>query len=117
MASAPVALQASIIFEPTNDALLSNPLAEIVPGAQIDNIKKYRIFNSLYANVKITDGLSYRVNFGPDFTNQRGGRFIGSLTNARRRGDATAATAASNKLTKHKHLVTDCSNRPEQLEM
>lgn len=85
----------NMIFEPTNDALLSNPLAEIVPGAQIDNIKKYRMFNSLYANVKIMEGLSYRVNFGPDFTNQRGGRFIGSLTNARRRGDALASTAAA----------------------
>lgn len=85
----------NMIFEPTNDALLSNPLAEIVPGAQIDNIKKYRMFNSLYANVKITEGLSYRVNFGPDFTNQKNGRFIGSLTNARRRGDALAGTGAA----------------------
>lgn len=85
----------NMIFEPTNDALLSNPLAEIVPGAQIDNIKKYRMFNSVYANVKIMEGLSYRVNFGPDFTNQRAGRFIGSITNNRRRGDALAATAAA----------------------
>lgn len=80
----------SLIFEPTNDALLSNPLAEIVPGANVDNTKKYRIFNSIYAEVKIIDGLTYRLNLGPDFTQERWGRFIGSETNNRRRGDAQA---------------------------
>lgn len=80
----------SLIFEPTNDALLSNPLSEIVDGVNIDNTKKYRIFNSIYAEVKILDGLTYRLNLGPDFTQQRWGRFIGSETNARRRGDSQA---------------------------
>jgi len=80
----------SIKFSPTNDALLTNPLAEIVPGAQVDEIKKYRIFNSIYAEVKILDGLKYRVNFGPDFTIARGGRFVGSLTNANKGGSSQA---------------------------
>lgn len=80
----------SLVFEPTNDALLSNPLSEIAPGVNIDNSKKYRIFNSIYAEVKIMEGLSYRLNLGPDFTQQRYGRFIGSETNNRRRGDAQA---------------------------
>jgi len=82
----------NIIFSPTNDALLTNPLAEIVPGAQIDNTKKYRIFNSIYAEVKIIEGLKYRVNFGPDFTISRWGRFIGAATNARKLGDPQAST-------------------------
>lgn len=80
----------NLIFAPTNDALLTNPLYEIIDGAQIDNTKKYRIFNSLYTEVNILDGLKYRVNFGPDFTLSRWGRFIGSLTNARKGGDAQA---------------------------
>jgi TonB-linked SusC/RagA family outer membrane protein len=80
----------SLVFEPTNDALLSNPLSEIADGVNIDNTKRYRIFNSIYAEVKILDGLSYRLNLGPDFTQSRWGRFIGSETNARRRGDAQA---------------------------
>ncbi|MEA5457642.1 TonB-dependent receptor [Arcicella sp. LKC2W] len=84
----------NIIFAPTNDALLTNPLAEIVPGAQIDEAKKYRIFNSLYAEVKILEGLKYRVNFGPDFTIQRNGRFIGGATNARKGGDPQASTSS-----------------------
>jgi TonB-linked SusC/RagA family outer membrane protein len=80
----------SLIFEPTNDALLSNPLAEIVDGVNVDNTRKYRVFNSVYAEVKIIDGLTYRLNLGPDFTQERWGRFIGSETNNRRRGDAQA---------------------------
>ena len=86
--------QGNIIFAPTNDALLTNPLAEIVPGAKIDNIKKYRMFNSLFANVKIMEGLNYRVNFGPDFTNRRRGQFTGAQTNDRKGGDALASTQA-----------------------
>ena len=81
----------NLIFFPTNDALLTNPLAEVIPGAQIDERKKYRIFNSVYAEVNILDGLKYRVNFGPDFTINRYGRFIGSLTNARKNGDPQAS--------------------------
>lgn len=82
----------NMIFSPTNDALLTNPLAEIVPGAQVDNTKKYRIFNSIYTEFKIIDGLKYRINFGPDFTLARWGRFIGAATNARKYGDPQAST-------------------------
>ncbi|AKD58350.1 TonB-dependent receptor [Spirosoma radiotolerans] len=84
-----------LIFSPTNDALLTNPLAEVVPGAQIEERKKYRIFNSVYAEVSILDGLKYRVNFGPDFTINRYGRFIGAQTNARKGGDPQATNAAA----------------------
>lgn len=82
----------NIIFSQTNDALLTNPLAEIVPGAQVDNTKKYRIFNSIYTEFKIMEGLKYRINFGPDFTLSRWGRFIGAATNARKYGDPQAAS-------------------------
>ena len=82
----------NLIFAPTNDALLTNPMAEIIPGAQIDEAKRYRIFNSIYAEVKVIEGLKYRVNFGPDFTIQRNGRFVGALTNDRKLGDPQAAT-------------------------
>lgn len=82
----------NLIFSPTNDALLTNPLAELVPGAQVDETKKYRIFNSIYAEVNILDGLKYRVNFGPDFSMQRAGRFIGSATNDRKLGDPVASS-------------------------
>ncbi len=81
----------SIKFSPTNDALLTNPLAEIADGAQIDEIKKYRIFNSIYTEVKILEGLKFKVNFGPDFTVARSGRFVGSLTNQVKGGNPVAS--------------------------
>ena len=81
----------SLRFSPTNDALLTNPLAEIVPGAQVDETKRYRIFNSIFAEAEIIKGLKYRVNFGPDFTISRWGRFIGAQTNARKGGDPQAS--------------------------
>ena len=79
-------------FATTNDPLLTNPLFEVIPGAQVDNIKKYRIFNSLFAELKIMDGLMFRTNFGPDFTISRAGRFIGSATNSSKLGSANAST-------------------------
>ncbi len=88
---APYLPDGSINFMPTNDALLTNPLAEIVPGAQVDNTKRYRMFGSLYASVKLAEGLTYKINFGPDFTLSRSGRFIGSMTNARKGADPQAS--------------------------
>jgi TonB-linked SusC/RagA family outer membrane protein len=82
----------NLIFLPTSDGLRTNPIAEVIPGAQIDLTKRIRLFNSIYGEWNILDGLRYRVNFGPDFTNRRTGRFTGSQTNARRGGDPTAFT-------------------------
>ncbi len=80
----------NLIFLPTSDGLRTNPIAEVIPGAQIDLTKRMRIFNSIYGEWNIIDGLKYRVNFGPDLTNRRIGRFVGSQTNARRGADPTA---------------------------
>ncbi len=81
----------NLIFLPTLDGLRTNPLAEIVPGAVVDERKNYRIFNSLYAEWKIIDGLSYRFNFGPDLKIDRYGRFFDSQTNARRGAPASGS--------------------------
>ena len=82
----------NIIFAQTTDALLTNPMAELVKGAQIDQTKKYRFFNSLYAEVQILPGLKYRANFGPDFSISRAGRFIGAQTNDIKGGQPKANT-------------------------
>jgi TonB-linked SusC/RagA family outer membrane protein len=82
----------SLLFSQTNDALLTNPLYEIIPGAQIDEQKRYRILNSIYASAKLMEGLTYKINFGPDLTVQRGGRFVGSQTNQNKGGSNLGAT-------------------------
>lgn len=83
----------SLNFFPTQDGLRTNPLAEIVPGAHEDLTKRYRIFNSIYAVYDIAPGLTYRMNFGPDITVRRSGRFIGRQTNNRRGGDPTGSVS------------------------
>jgi TonB-linked SusC/RagA family outer membrane protein len=88
--------EGNIIFLPTTDGLRTNPLAEIVPGANVDESRRTRIFSSIYGQYKILDGLSYRLNFGPDMQQRRDGRFIGSQTNSRRGGDPTASIAQWN---------------------
>ncbi|MEJ7769869.1 MAG: SusC/RagA family TonB-linked outer membrane protein, partial [Chitinophagaceae bacterium] len=67
--------------------------SELEQGAQVDRNKRFRLFSSLYGEVEILKGLKYRLNFGPDFTQNRNGRFIGRFTNDRRGGDPTAANS------------------------
>ncbi len=81
----------NLIFLPTPDGLQTNPIAEVVKGAQVDESIRHRIFNSLYAVWTIIPGLTYRANFGPDFQVARAGRFTGSQTQARRGGDPTGS--------------------------
>lgn len=81
----------NLIFLPTTDGLRTNPFAEVVPGAQLDETRRYRAFTSFYGSWEIAKGLSYRVVFGPDLNIRRTGRFTGSQTNARRGGPATGS--------------------------
>jgi TonB-linked SusC/RagA family outer membrane protein len=81
----------NLVFLPTNDGLRTNPFAELVDGVNVDENKRYRTFNSLFGEWDIAKGLKYRVNFGPDLTVGRAGRFIGAFTNNNRGGNATGS--------------------------
>ncbi|RDV13513.1 TonB-dependent receptor [Pontibacter diazotrophicus] len=84
--------EGNLIFLPTNDGLRSNPLSEIQDGAHVNREDRFRIFSSLYGELKIAEGLTYRLNFGPDLIQSRKGNFTGRYTNARRGNDPTAHT-------------------------
>ncbi|MBK1442140.1 TonB-dependent receptor [Parapedobacter sp. ISTM3] len=79
-----------LVFLPTPDGLRSNPLSELVPGALLNRNKRMRLFSSLYGEVQLAEGLTYRLNFGPDLIQNRVGNFQGRYTNARL-GGSTAA--------------------------
>ena len=81
----------NLVFLPTNDGLRTNPFSELVDGVNVDENKRYRTFNSLFGEWDIAKGLKYRVNFGPDLTVGRAGRFIGAFTNNNRGGNATGS--------------------------
>ena len=66
-----------IKWKPTNDALLVNPLSELEFIRQLD---RNRLFGSLFAELQINRDLSWRMNFGPDLSNNTDGRFRGTHT-------------------------------------
>ncbi|SDL86012.1 TonB-linked outer membrane protein, SusC/RagA family [Catalinimonas alkaloidigena] len=76
----------SLRFRPTSDGLQTNPLADLVENAYIDENRRYRIFPSLYASAEVTKDLNFRVNFGPDINLRRNGLFQGRYTQARAEG-------------------------------
>jgi len=78
------------MFLPTNDGIRTNPLNEIQPNAYLDERKVTRIFAPIYLDIKVLEGLSYKINFGPDIRNYRRGQFRSSLTNDNRGGPADA---------------------------
>lgn len=89
--------EGNLIFLPTQDGLRSNPFAEVVPGAQVDETFRTRIFNSIFLNWEITKGLTYRFVVGPDFNFRRNGRFTGSETNSRRGAAPTGSVNQQNQ--------------------
>lgn len=61
------------IFQPGGDINIVNPILE--HEYVINERTALRAFGSIFAQVKILEGLQYRVNFGPDFRNFRNGQF------------------------------------------
>uniref|UniRef100_F4CFM7 TonB-dependent receptor plug n=1 Tax=Sphingobacterium sp. (strain 21) TaxID=743722 RepID=F4CFM7_SPHS2 len=82
--------QGNLIFRPTTDGLRSNPLSELVPGALLNKNKRMRLFSSIYGEATLAEGLTFRLNFGPDLIQNRVGDFQGRYTNARLGGTAAA---------------------------
>jgi TonB-linked SusC/RagA family outer membrane protein len=67
----------------STDASTVNPLTLITnPKAIYSNTRRLRTFNSLYGEVKIIDGLTYRANVGLDYTQLQGGSYTGPNTYA-----------------------------------
>ncbi len=60
---------------PINDPAMPNPLLA-TQGKKFVNLEnRTRLLGSFFAEAEIISGLKYRVNFGPDLRNTRGGSF------------------------------------------
>ena len=57
----------------------TNPLLEYQPNQYVNERKKYRVFANIYGEYKIAEGLSYRLNYGPDLNTSRRGTYNGTL--------------------------------------
>ncbi|SFD32111.1 TonB-linked outer membrane protein, SusC/RagA family [Algibacter lectus] len=81
-----------VLFRPTNDeSQRVNPLSDI-DNSLSDNFKT-RVFASLFAEYKLLDNLSYRLNIGPDLQFNKTGYFYGSNTTNNQGGASTAGTS------------------------
>lgn len=72
------------------------------PDASIDRVRRFHTFNSLYGEVKIIDGLKYRLNAGLDFQQEEGALFLGTDSYFR---PATYNTASVNNTTLTKYSL------------
>ncbi len=103
---------------PINDPTMSNPLVGREKDRFINLEKRTRILGSLFVEAEILPGLKYRLNFGPDMRNARGGNFnsttlpVGILPTASTSENFWFSYALDNQLTynksfnKHKLNVT-----------
>ena len=75
--------EGNMLYQPGADPLRWNPLADLVDGAYADERERLRVFSNLFAEVDISDKLSYRMNFGSDYQKYSRGLFQGSLSSGR----------------------------------
>ncbi len=82
-----------LIFNNTpGDGNRTNPLADVIPERSINRRKSLKLFNSIYGEVDILDGLKFRMNFGSELTSNQLGDFRGSETRVNAGGSPSAAT-------------------------
>jgi TonB-linked SusC/RagA family outer membrane protein len=87
----PYDAEGNIIFLPISDGIRSNPLSELVPGKRIDERKYKRFFNSVYLDVRLMEGLTYKFLLGQDLQMLDRGIFEGQFTNTRKNGSPFAS--------------------------
>lgn len=81
----------ALLFRNTpGDGNRTNPLFDIDPKNVINKRRSFRLFNSAFAEVKITKGLKFRMNVGPDLLYNQLGNFRGSNTQVNAGGLSSA---------------------------
>jgi len=103
------------VIYPIDDSTMPNPLVGKEKDKFINLEKRMRILGSLFAEAEILPGLKYRLNFGPDLRNARGGNFnsttlpVGILPTASTSENFWFSYALDNQLTYdksfHKHKL------------
>jgi TonB-linked SusC/RagA family outer membrane protein len=85
----------ALVFLPTEDGLLVNPVS--AARAYQRQIDRTNVLGTLTGSFKLLEGLRAHVNFGPQYTNQTDGRFVGIYTRQKRGQGAPDATALRNQ--------------------
>lgn len=80
----------NLIPFPGGGSLIYNPLANLVPGAVVQNRTRYNTFTTAYAEAQFTRHFKYRFNGGVEITPETYGDFYGSATFQNLSGPSTA---------------------------
>ena len=80
----------NLIPFPGGGSLIYNPLANLVPGAVVQNRTRYNTFTTVYGEAQFTPHLKYRFNGGVELTPETYGDFYGSTTFQNLSGPSTA---------------------------
>jgi TonB-linked SusC/RagA family outer membrane protein len=75
--AAPYDAEGKLITYPTGDSQQPNALLDYEDGNRVERLYHLRLFNSLYGEVTILDGLKYRLNLGTDVLQDNNGLFQG----------------------------------------
>jgi TonB-linked SusC/RagA family outer membrane protein len=89
----------SYVFLPTEDGLLVNPVMNA--QAYTRDIDRTNVLGTLTGAFRIAEGLRFHVNFGPQYTNQTDGQFLGIYSRAKRGQGAPDATARRSQNTNY----------------
>ncbi len=81
----------ALVFLPTEDGLLVNPVSAAQSFKR--QIDRTNVLGTLTGSFRLAEGLRAHVNFGPQYTNETDGRFIGIYTRQKRGQGAPDATA------------------------
>ncbi len=80
-------------FIPGSSNQVWNPLADVLPGAAVEDRTRFGTFTTMYADVNLAPGLKYRLNAGAEINSETYGNFYATRTNYRR----GAANSSSNR--------------------
>lgn len=100
------------VFLPTEDGLLVNPV--MAAQSYIRQIDRTNVLGTLTGSFRISEGLRAHVNFGPQFTKQDDGEFIGIYTRPKRgvgQPDATVRRNTNTNFTLSNFLELDRTYR------
>lgn len=88
----PYDAEGNYIFNPGGSVNIINPIRD---GNLVTNERTtLRVFGSFFAEAKLTEGLRYRVIFGPDVRNYRNGQFQSELSSLRGGGSLSSTNSA-----------------------
>jgi TonB-dependent starch-binding outer membrane protein SusC len=70
-------------FIPGSASQVWNPLGDLLPGAVVENRKRFGTFTTLYLDVNLAKGLKYRFNAGAEIRNDVYGNYYSGKTSFR----------------------------------